>query len=113
MIQFLVEAAKTAGNAPQASPYTFPLMMVLLVAVFYFMLIRPQNKRAKQHQELVASLEVGTEIVTASGMLGKIVSIKDNFITLEIGNGVEIIMQRNAVSAILPKDTIKNITSSK
>ena len=74
----------------------------------YFLIIRPQSKRAKEHRELMASLKTGDEVVTSGGVLGKINKISDNFIVLEIAKDVEITMQRSSVAASLPKGTIKS-----
>ena len=82
---------------------------LMLVVVFYFLLIRPQSKRAKEHRELVASVGVGDEVVTSGGILGTIIEVKDNFVVLEVAEGLKIKMQRQSVGAVLPKGTIKSI----
>ena len=84
-------------------------MLILMIAIFYFMIIRPNSKQQKKHRELVQALSAGTEVVTSGGLIGKITTVHENFVTLEISDGVEIVMQRGSVGAILPKDTIKNI----
>lgn len=84
------------------------LLIVLMFVVFYFMLIRPQTKRAKEHREMVSALSEGDEVVTAGGMLGRITSITDQFVTLEISDGVSIKVQRHTVGAVMPKGTIKS-----
>ena len=82
---------------------------IMLIVVFYFLLIRPQSKRAKEHRELVASLGTGDEVVTTGGILGKIIEVKDNFVELEISDNVQIKMQRASIGAVLPKGTIKSV----
>jgi preprotein translocase subunit YajC len=84
------------------------LMFGGLFIIMYFMLIRPQRKRQKEHQELINSLNKGDEVVLTSGMIGKITAINDNYITLDTGN-VELKFQRVAVHAVLPKGTMKGI----
>ena len=84
------------------------IMLVLFVAV-YFILIRPQNKRAKEHRNLVSNLKKGDEVVTVGGLLAKIVSIDEQFIKVTLAEGLEVGIQRNAVNAVLPKGTLKSL----
>jgi preprotein translocase subunit YajC len=83
------------------------LPLVLLLGVFYFLLIRPQQKRQKEHKEMVAALEKGDEIVTNGGLLAKVVKVDDHFVVVEAAKGVELRVQRQAVASIVPKGTIK------
>ena len=101
-------AASSSAAAPQDSMFSF-VMIIAIFVLFYFMLIRPQNKRAKEHRELLNSLQKGDEIVTSGGVLGKIVTISENYIKVSIAEGVEINVQRGSVSSVLPKGTIKSI----
>jgi len=88
----------------------FSLVMVVVIFVlFYFMLIRPQNKRAKEHRELIGKIKIGDEIILASGLLGKVAQVDDLYIKVSVAEGVEVNVQRNAVSAVLPKGTIKSL----
>lgn len=103
-------AAQTAG-APATNPNGALLQMwpvVLIFVAFYFMLIRPQNKRAKEHRAMVAALEVGTEVATAGGIIGKVTEVSESILTIEIANNVQVKVQRNTVSQVLPKGTLKN-----
>ncbi len=100
-------AAQTAGTAAQANPLTSMLPLLLIFVVFYFMLIRPQSKRAKEHKAMIATLETGAEIATAGGIIGKVTEVGDNFVTLEIASNVLVKVQRNTISQVLPKGTIK------
>lgn len=84
------------------------LPLIVIFAVFYFMLIRPQMKRAKEHRNLVSELGKGDEVVTNGGLLGKITDLSDAFVTVEIAEGVQIKLQRNAVTTVMPKGTIKS-----
>jgi preprotein translocase subunit YajC len=98
--------AQTApGPTSQFAPL---LMMVLFVGVFYFLLIRPQQKKAREHQALVSKLAAGDEVVTNGGMLGKVTEVGETFVTLEIAEGVRIKVQRFQISQLMPKGTLKS-----
>jgi preprotein translocase subunit YajC len=84
------------------------LPLILIVVIFWFLLIRPQMKRNKQHRELVENLSVGDEVVTAGGMLGKITEVGDSFISLELADEVVIKVQRHSVAQVVPKGTIES-----
>ena len=83
------------------------LPLILIFIVFYFVLIRPQTKKQKEHQEMVSALEVGNEVVTAGGILGKIQEMNENYVQLEISENVTIKIQRQTISSLLPKGTIR------
>ena len=83
--------------------------MIAIFAVFYFMLIRPQQKKAKETRAMLESLEKGNEIVTAGGIVGRITKLTDQYAVVEVGNGVEMTVQRGAISQLLPKGTIKSL----
>ena len=84
-------------------------MMVLFFVIFYFFLIRPQMKQTKEHKQLVGGLTKGDEVVTNGGVLGKINQVGDNFIVLEVARETEIKVQKQSVSAVLPKGTLKTL----
>src|ERR1043166_2094498 len=84
------------------------LLMVGMLAVFYFVLIRPQQKRAKEHKSMLAALAKGDEVITTGGTLGRVTDLNDNYATVEIAEGVNVKIQRQAVQAVLPKGTIKS-----
>jgi preprotein translocase subunit YajC len=112
LFAFLISdaAAQAADAAPAAAPSLMStlLLPVMLIVVFYFLLIRPQQKKQKEHRSMVDALAVGTEIVTGGGVLGKVTEIGEQFLTVEIADGVNIKVQRHSISAVLPKDTIKH-----
>jgi len=83
------------------------LPLVLMFVVLYFIMIRPQMKRTKEHKLMVAALAKGDEVVTAGGMLGRITKLGDDFVTLELANGVEVQIQRSAVMQLMPKGTFQ------
>ena len=99
-------AQDAAGTSPMGG-YANVLMLVLIFVVFYFLLIRPQTKRAKEHREMVAKLAAGDEVVTNGGILGRIGEVGDNFLTLEIANNVSIRVQKFQVAQLMPKGTFK------
>ena len=83
------------------------LPLVLMFVVLYFIMIRPQMKRQKEHKAMVDALAKGDEVVTSGGVLGKVSKIGDTFVGLEVANGVEIQIQRTAVVQVMPKGTVK------
>ncbi len=91
-----------------SDPFLSLLPLVLIFAVFYFLLIRPQNKRQKEHKAMVANVGVGDEVVTAGGVLGKITEIKEQFVRVQVAEGVELKVQRHTIGAVMPKGTIKS-----
>lgn len=84
------------------------LFPVVLIGAFYLMLIRPQNKRAKEHKKMINNLKKGDEVVTNGGILGRIVEIGDNFIKLELSDGVNIKIQKQSIGSLMPKGTCKS-----
>jgi preprotein translocase subunit YajC len=82
--------------------------MVVFVVIFYFLLIRPQQKKAKEHQALVSKLSTGDEVVTTGGILGKVTEIGDSFVTLEVAEGVRMKVQKFQVGSLMPKGTLKS-----
>ena len=103
----LAEAAPAA--AQQGDPITALLFPIGLVALFYFFLIRPQSKRAKEHKAMTEGLQKGDEVVTQGGILGKITGVGENFVTIEIAKDVTINVQKHSVGALMPKGTIKEL----
>ncbi len=99
-------AAAGEGNALMGM-----LPIILMFVILYFLMIRPQMKRQKDHKNMVAALAKGDEIITSGGMLGKVIKVSDNYITAEVSTladkPVEVILQRTAVTSVLPKGTIK------
>ncbi len=83
------------------------IMIGIFFAIMYFMIIRPQQKRAKEHQSLIGSLSKGDEVETSGGMLGKITKVGDNSLQIEVSEGVVIKLQKNSISKVLPKGSLK------
>ena len=84
------------------------LFFVVLILVFYFLLIRPQSKRAKEHKRMVAELAKGDEVVTSGGLLGKVRDIGESFVLIEVATGIEVKVQKHAIASLMPKGTIKS-----
>jgi len=97
-----------AQAGSQADPITSFLPLIIIFVLFYFLLIRPQQKRQKEHKQMVEALEVGQEVVTGGGVLGKVTGVSELWITVEVANGVSLKVQRQTIAALMPKDTIKN-----
>jgi preprotein translocase subunit YajC len=104
-MDFLISDAFAQGGGEAGGSLFSLLPLVVIFVLFYFLLIRPQQKRAKQHKEMVAALAKGEEVVTNGGLLGKVTEVDDNFISLEISNGLNVKVQRQAVSQVMPKGT--------
>lgn len=111
-MDFLISTAQaqTAPGAPApGGGMSSIFMMIAMFAIFYFMLIRPQMKRAKETKAMIEALQKGDEVVTAGGIVGKIVSLNENYVTLEIADNAQILVQRQAVQMPLPKGTMKSL----
>ncbi len=106
IMDFFISAAHAQG-AQQGSPLGFLLPMVVIFGAFYFLLIRPQQKKQKAHNELVAAISTGDEVITAGGILGKVTAVSDLYATLEIADKVEIKIQKSTISAVAPKGTFE------
>jgi preprotein translocase subunit YajC len=103
-------AQATSGAAGQSNALMTQIpFLILMFVVFYFLLIRPQTKRAKEHRALIAALEVGAEVATNGGILGKVIELGEQYLTLEIADGVNIKIQRATVAQVLPKGTLKSL----
>ncbi|MEX8496568.1 MAG: preprotein translocase subunit YajC [Leptothrix ochracea] len=98
------ETAQAAGPLGQIQSF---LPLIMMFVVLYFVMIRPQMKRQKEHKAMVEGLARGDEVVTSGGLLGKITKVNDNHISLEVASGVEVICQRISITMVLPKGTIK------
>ena len=100
--------AEGAQAAQGPGPGSLLLMVGVFFAIMYFMVVRPQQKRQKDHKKLISSLSKGDEVVTNGGMLGKILNVGENSIKVEVAEGVAIKLQKNSVSSVLPKGSLKH-----
>lgn len=96
--------AQTGDGGAGLTGLIFP---IALIVIFYFLLIRPQQKRAKEHKKLVEHLAKGDEVLTSGGVVGRITDVGETFASLEIASGIEVRLQKNAVAQVLPKGTLK------
>lgn len=110
MSLFISEAvAQSSNGAPQGGGMFQIVLLVGMFAAMYFLLIRPQKKRQKEHQQLIEGINKGDEVVMSSGILGKVTDVGDVYLTLDVGENVNLKFQKFAVHAVLPKGTIKSV----
>ena len=100
--------AQAAAAAPSGGGYEQIFIMIAMFAVLYFIMIRPQQKKAKEHKALVEALAKGDEVITSGGVAGTVVGLGENFITVEVASGVQLKLQRGAITSVLPKGTLKS-----
>ena len=101
--------AEAAPAAQQGDPFTALLFPIGLIVLFYFFLIRPQSKRAKEHKAMTEGLQKGDEVVTQGGILGKVINVGENFVTVEISKDTTVNVQKQSIGALMPKGTIKEL----
>ncbi|RMD70747.1 MAG: preprotein translocase subunit YajC [Gammaproteobacteria bacterium] len=104
---FISDAWAQAGQQPGAGFMSFVPLIIIFV-VFYLLLIRPQMKKAKEHRKMVESLAKGDEVVTNGGLLGRITEVGENFVEIEIADGVRVKVQKHAIASLMPKGTMKS-----
>jgi preprotein translocase subunit YajC len=105
-------AAPVAANTavpPEGGFLSMLPMLIIFIAIFYFLLIRPQQKRAKEQKQLLDNLAVGDEVLTAGGVVGRLTRLRDNFIVLTVSKDVEVILQKSAIASVLPKGTLDSV----
>ncbi|MEL6870370.1 MAG: preprotein translocase subunit YajC [Pseudomonadota bacterium] len=106
-MDFLISTAWAQGAPPaQQSPLGFFVPMIILFVAFWFLLIRPQQKRQKKHREMIDAVKVGDEVLTAGGLLGIIKDTSEQFVTVEFADNVVLKVQRHTITAVLPKGTV-------
>lgn len=111
-LQFFVSNAyadTAAAPAQQGGGLSLMMMTGIFILFMYFVMWRPQSKRAKEHRNLISSLAKGDEVVTAGGILGRVVKVSDTYLVLSLADNVEITMQKSSISNVLPKGTLKSI----
>ena len=97
-----------SASAPQGDPMFSWLLLLGMFVLFYFLLIRPQQKRAKEHKQMVDGIKTGDEVVTGGGVLGRVSGVTDQFASIEFADGVAVKVQRHSIIAVLPKGTLKS-----
>lgn len=110
-MDFFISSAFADGGAEQANSPAFSIgLIVFMVIFFYFMMIRPQKKRAKAHRDLMSSISKGDEVLTNGGLIGKVVKVNENgFVEISLNENNHVMIKRDFITAVLPKDTMKNI----
>lgn len=108
-MSFFISDAMAQGAAPAAGPGMGDLIFfVAIILMFYFMLIRPQMKRQKEHKKMVSELAKGDEVITNGGILGKVTNVGEDFMDVQVAEGVVVKVQKAQVGAVVPKGTIKS-----
>ena len=108
MSLFISEAvAQAGGQAPAGAGLDFFIMIGVFFLIMYFMIIRPQSKRAKEHKQMLEALKKGDEVVTNGGLAGKVKDIGESFVDLEVADGVVVKVQKAAIGSVLPKGSLK------
>jgi preprotein translocase subunit YajC len=102
-------AAPAAAPTPEGSFLSVLPMLIIFIAVFYFLLVRPQSKRAKEQRQLLDNLALGDEVLTNGGIIGRIAKLRDNYIVLVVAKDMEMTFQKNAVVSVLPKGTLESM----
>ena len=108
-MSFFISYALAAAPAEAADPLMSFLPLILIFVVFYFLLIRPQTKRSKEHKTMVEGLAKGDEVVTNGGLLGRITAVGENFVQIKVAENVEVKIQKQAVANLMPKGTSKEL----
>ncbi len=106
---FISPAMAEGAGGPAGGDLSSLIFLVGFAAIFYFMMWRPQSKRAKEHKELIAGLNKGDEVVTSGGLIGKVTKVDEDYIAIEVAENTELKFQKGHVAAALPKGTIKGI----
>ncbi|MDD3765500.1 MAG: preprotein translocase subunit YajC [Nevskiales bacterium] len=109
MLDFLISPAYAQQAAAQPNSLMQFLPLILLVVLFYFMLIRPQMKRTREHRDMLGKLAKGDEVVTSGGVAGKVTSIGEAYVAVEVADNVSIKVQKASISSVLPKGTLKTL----
>ena len=108
-LDFLIAPAHAQAAAAAAAPSMMSSLLfpIALVAIMYFLMIRPQQKRQKEHRAMLEKLGKGDEVITNGGIAGQVTNIGENFITVEVASGVELRLQKGAITSVLPRGTLK------
>ena len=110
-MDFLISNAYAADGATvETNPYFLPIMLVVFGLFFYFMIMRPQQKRAKAHRDLMAAISKGDEVLTNGGLIGRVAKVNENgYIALELNDSTQVVIKRDFITSVLPKGTMKSL----
>lgn len=106
---FISNAYAETAAAPQGGGFMEFLPLIALIAVFYFLVLRPQSKRAKEHKAMMGALQRGDEVVTTGGEVGSVTKVYEDYVGVLLGENIEVTVQKAAIQSVLPKGTIKSI----
>jgi len=105
---FISDAVAAAGAPSQGSPYSLVIMLVVFGLIFYFMILRPQQKRTKDHKKLMDSISKGDEVLTSGGLVGRVTKVAETgYVSIALNDTTEVVVKRDIVAAVLPKGTLK------
>jgi preprotein translocase subunit YajC len=107
LLSFFISDAHAQAAGGAASQFSL-LLPIVFIGVIYFLMIRPQQKKQKEHRAMMDALVAGNEVLTGGGVLGKITAVGEQFVSVEVADGVTLKVQKHTITAVLPKDTIKN-----
>jgi len=108
-MSFFISNAQAADTASAGGGFEFLIMIGIFFAIMYFMIIRPQQKKQKEHKSMLESLSKGNEVVTNGGLIGKVTAIGDNLVEIKVAENTVLRVQRHAISSVMPKGTMKNL----
>ncbi|WP_392558750.1 preprotein translocase subunit YajC [Orbus mooreae] len=107
---FISKAYADGGEVAESNPYFLPIMLVVFGLFFYFMIMRPQQKRARAHKDLMSSISKGDEVLTNGGLIGRVAKISENgYVSLELNDTTEVVIKRDFITSVLPKGTMKSL----
>lgn len=105
---FISDAVAATGTPSQGSPYSLVIMLVVFGLIFYFMILRPQQKRSKDHKKLMDAISKGDEVLTNGGLVGRVTKVSDTgYVVIALNDTTEVVIKRDFVAAVLPKGTMK------
>ena len=104
--EMIVVANASPASIPEASPFQFPIMMLILFAIMYFLMIRPQKRREKERKEMLENVKSGSRVLMTSGLIGQVTNVKENTVVIRIAENTKVEAVRAAISQILEKDEI-------
>lgn len=107
---FISKAYAGSGEAAETNSFILPIMLVVFGLFFYFMIMRPQQKRAKAHKDLMSAISKGDEVLTNGGLIGRVAKINENgYVSLELNDTTEVVIKRDFITSVLPKGTMKSL----
>jgi preprotein translocase subunit YajC len=107
-MDFLIQTAQAENGAAGGNPLVGLLLPILILVVFYFLFLRPQQKRMKEHRQMVSELKEGDEVLTNGGIAGRVTDVQDSFVRLRVADNVELQVQKHSVASLLPKGTLQD-----